>query len=261
MTRVRAIYTELVERKLWPVVLVLVIAAIALPIALGGGSDKAATPVPATQSPVTANAQPAAVVSVTDVASGKKRNRKGSIRDPFVQQHVAAPAPNGATGTATSGAGPATNLTPASNLDMNYGANPVAGDSPTNGSTPTVHVPAANTKYVYRVAVLDREAGEGTIHVIGRNDRVPSKNDPLAVFVGVMADKKTAVFVMNRIGQAKGSGTCRPSRRACVTFELKRGESMLLTLPQPNGTVRRVRLVLGGIVVGPKAAKISSKKR
>ena len=250
MTRVRAIRTELVERKLWPVVLVLVIAAIALPIALGsGGGDKGTTAVPAAQSAVPANAQPAAVVSVSDVAGGEKRNRKGAVRDPFVQQHVAAAASRrrrrGRPRQARPAHQPDAVQLAGPQLRREPGRRRYAQPSELSDADPSGR-PGHGAKYVYRVAIRDQELGKATGSMTSRATTTSRpRRTAMCIFVGVMADRKTAVFVDEQAPRSRGRGSCRPYRRFMRHLRAQaQARAMLLTLPQANGTVRRVRLTL-----------------
>jgi hypothetical protein len=262
MTRVRAIGTELVERKLWPVALALLIAAIALPIALsGGGGDSSAPTVPVTGG-TPANAQPAAVVSLTDAVSSDKRSRKGSVRDPFVQQHVAKATSAAGVATGSTSGSPVTNLTPASPLDINYGANPVAGDSTPSTVSPTATAPTTvlpTGSNVYHAVIRVKQLGKVRyLHDVARYDHVPSDKQRYMLFLGVLADRRTAVFSMMTPGYFYGNARCRPSRKFCATIEMRAGTSELLTLPQSDGSVRRVRVTL--IRIFAKKVKASSAK-
>ena len=270
MTRLRAIGQELVERKLWPVVVVLVIAAVGLPLALGGGGGETVAPsAPATGS-APANAQPAAVVSLTGVTASGKRNRKGSVRDPFVQQHVVKLASQTAAagGSTSGGSGPMTNLTPSSPLDSNYGANPVAGDDTGSGTTTPV-VPGTTQpsgSNVYHAVIRIKHLGkESYLHDAARYDYVPSKTQRYMLFLGVLADRRTAVFSMVTSGYLYGNARCRPARRFCSTIEMRPGTTELMTVPHADGSVTRVRITLVRIFAkkvkkaGTKASAKSAK--
>jgi hypothetical protein len=255
MTRVRAIWTELVERRLWPIAALLVVALVAVPLILSSGGNKAAAPTTPAQSAAPANAVPAAVVSVDASATAAKRNRKGGVRDPFVQQHV--PAPTSAT--SASGAGPS--------------ASPLGGPSPppqtpTTSQTPaTVHVPGTSSQYVYHAVVRVKQLGKVRwLHDVARFDYLPSSTQRYVMFLGVLSDRHTALFSMMVPGHLFGNARCRPSRRFCATFELKAGGSELLTIPHADGTNSRVRLTLRRIVVkstkkASSAAKAASARR
>jgi hypothetical protein len=262
MTRVRAIWTELVERRLWPVVAALLVALVAVPLLLSGG-DNAATPAPVPGvSGVASNTQPATVVSLQATPSSKLRNRRGHSRDPFVQKHVP-PAVSDTTGSTSSALGPSTSTgMDASPLDSNYGANPTSPITGTSPSTPYTATPTGSN--VYHAVIRVKELGKVSfLHDAARYDYIPSDTQRDMLFLGVLADRKTAVFSMLKPGYFRTSGHCRPVRKFCVTMELRPGDSTLLTLPKADGTVRRVRITLMRIFarkVKQPARKASSSK-
>jgi hypothetical protein len=267
MTRVRSLATELVERRLWPVAVALVLALVAVPLLLAGGGDSAAPRDAAGRAQAPARGTPAAVVSVAPEATVKRR-RSGRVRDPFTQP----PAPRAETAAAAPsgpGAGPLTPSQDAAKRAAELGASGVVPTTPSGvvgtddgPRAPAVtHVPRVNARYVYRAVVRVRQAGRTRwLRDVARLDRLPSKRQPFAVFLGVMSDRRTAVFVMSALGRATGDGACRPSSRACVTFELKPGQSQLLTIPGAGGQVTRVRLTLRRIVVKPVRASASARR-
>src|SRR3954454_18083834 len=103
MKPLRDIWLDLVDRKLWPLAALLVIALVAVPVLVSrsasggaGGSDVAAALPPA--------ATPVVSTSQTSTTGGVYVG--GRARDPFAQQHV--PKPMDLSGPTASGLGPAT---------------------------------------------------------------------------------------------------------------------------------------------------------
>jgi hypothetical protein len=251
VTRVRTIWTELVERKLWPVAAALVVALVAVPLLLASGGDKSAAPQSAAgASAVAANAHPAAVVSLEATPSSKLRQRGGHSRDPFVQQHVQAAAADASatTGAPSSTAGPATfaPTLPTDTVVTPYAPAPA-----------TVRAPHANSPYVYHAVVRVKQLGKVRyLHDVARFDYVPSHVQRYLMFLGVLSDRKTALFAPLVPMYVFGNARCRPRRAECATFELRAGGSELLTIPQQDGSVRRVRITLERIFA--KATKATS---
>ena len=56
---------------------------------------------------------------------------------------------------------------------------------------------------------------------------LPAAADPLLVFLGVLDDRQTAVFLNAAATPASGSGACTPSPEQCLTVELKAGQQEL----------------------------------
>ena len=53
----------------------------------------------------------------------------------------------------------------------------------------------------------------------------------MLIYLGVLKDQKTAVFIVDSGVVAQGDGTCRPSRTVCETIRLKEGETEFLDVP------------------------------
>ena len=87
MNAVRTLVRDLVDRKLLPVALLLVAAAVAIPVLLGRAPAPASTPAPAPVAPATdsAKTQKAEVTLATGVLAD--RDRLGAVRDPFRTPH------------------------------------------------------------------------------------------------------------------------------------------------------------------------------
>jgi hypothetical protein len=60
---------------------------------------------------------------------------------------------------------------------------------------------------------------------VARLTPLPSSEFPFFVYLGVLADKETAVFLISSDVKATGDGRCRPSKTNCQTIELKRGDT------------------------------------
>ncbi|MGZ8633962.1 MAG: hypothetical protein ACXWZZ_08925, partial [Solirubrobacteraceae bacterium] len=134
MNSVRGLLRELIERRLWPIAVLLLAAAVAVPIYLGRSSaqDTAATP-PAAGLQADAGKASKAAVTIEDPAAGDDRD--GSVRNPFKQQHVPKPAavkPAQAPAASSAGATPATGSTGGTGGDGSVP--PVSGSGGSGGS-------------------------------------------------------------------------------------------------------------------------------
>jgi hypothetical protein len=224
MSFVRNLVSDLIEKKLWPLAVVLLVALVAVPVMLGGGGDNAASTAPVAQAPTaTAATNPAAgtKVSLDETAAGR-RNRAGKVRNPFAQQH--APSSAAATATATtitkstggasSGtAGTGTTTTPAATTPP-----------PSGGGTPSI--PKPDPLDSYRVTLRFGKAGkQKTLRDIARFSPLPSGDSPFFIYLGVLDDLETAVFMISSDATATGDGTCRPRKTDCQTIEMKAGDT------------------------------------
>ncbi len=223
MNVLRNIWSDLVEKKLWPVAAALVVALVAVPLALSaGGSD--AQPAPAGA----VNAAPAnePMVSLDTNAGTRATVRKGGVRDPFKQLHVPKPkaeskAAVAATPVVTPGAGARVTPTP----------------TPTT-TTPKVQSPATQTLtyFTWRVGVRFGRSGKlKSYRDVKRMTALPSSTFPFFSFMGVREDENTAVFLVSADVTASGDGKCIPSRTRCGMLELKPGDSTRLVYHPTDG--------------------------
>ncbi len=249
MTALRNIWTDLVEKKLWPVALVLVLALIAVPVMLGSGGSSTPTPpapVPGAQAAVAdANAVGTSQqVSLDQTLENAPVKRAGRTRDPFKQLHapkcsVAASNTGNAAPTtttcATDSAADTTKTTTDAAKDTTGGTPATVGGNTTTTPTttgtttaPQVTPPAAkpDPRDVYKVSIRFGKSGHlKTRRNIERFTPLPSSEFPFFVYLGVLDDKQTAVFMISSDVTATGDGTCRPRKTDCQTIELKKGDT------------------------------------
>ena len=129
MSMLRGIRDDLVEKRLWPVALLLVIGLIASPILALRATSGAAQAPPSPSAPAPAvKATPSANAPANLTATPEQRTPKGAYHDPF---RNSAPADSGSS--ATAGAGVAQTVTPSSSKPSSSGAKPNTGTGPTAG--------------------------------------------------------------------------------------------------------------------------------
>jgi len=227
MTLLRNLAIDLVEKKLWPIAVALLVAVVAIPVAIGkvGGDEPAAAGVGA-RAAVAPEVPPSrAVVSLEEPAdAAAPGDRSGSKRNPFKQLHVPkapslqATLPTGPTGGAIPSTSTPSAGTGAGNLP------PVSGGDFKPGPAPSK--PEVDLLDIYRVDLRFGEAGNLRLREnVARLTPLPSIDDPFFVFLGVLEDGKTAVFLVSSDIKATGDGKCRPSSRSCETIELRKGDT------------------------------------
>ena len=238
MSLVRNVWNDLVEKRLWPVAIVLVVALVAVPVLLTRGeSSSTPTGVASTAAPAGPVAG-TAVVSLAPSASGPT-NRPGTVRNPFTQ--AVAPASAVATATAPAASSPSSPNSPPS----------AGGGGATTPSTTTPTTPAPVKKKstrpdaldTYRVTLRFGQAGaQHTMHNVARLAPLPSARAPFFVFLGVLQDGKTAVFLVSSDAAATGDGKCRPSATDCETIEMKAGDTEFFDLSLGSAGVLQYQL-------------------
>ena len=232
----------LVERRLWPVAILLLAAAAAVPMLLSEDP-----PPPAAAAPVAVKADKDAVLAedpiVTEAADGDRSGRRhvlGSPKDPFKPQ--ATPTPTPTPQPATQATAPTTTSTGASTgstTTTSGGSAPTTGASPAPATGgPVLPSPKKKTYELYELTVRfgASDGNRPPRKDVKRLQALPSNDEPVLIYLGVLDDKKTAVFMLDSGVVAQGDGTCRPSRTTCETIHIREGETEFFDVPSDSGT-------------------------
>ena len=252
MTFVRNVLADLVAKRLWPVAAALVIALVAVPVLLGKSSDEAPAP-EATASATSAPGQQP-VVSIAD--EGPRGGRPKIGRNPFRQ-------PGGDRVTAAKvAAGKGVSVTvDGSKVTVDTGGTGWGGDVPAgsvpglddvdvvpvggSGSGSTVKKPAVKTDARDSYVVDLRFGEDGKLNAktdVPRLSPLPSSTDPFFVFLGVLADGKTATFLVSSDAEATGDGKCLPSPQSCERVEMQAGDTEFFDVVTPDGETKQYQL-------------------
>ncbi len=216
MSFLQSIWTDLVEKRLLPVVALLAIALVAIPFVLGGKKDSSSTSIATglVNPPATPD-EPSDLAAVKLVVP-RARHGAASKRSPFTQPHVAA-AKVKVINTIPPDTG-------------NGGGNGGGGNGPSSPYVPPTppYVPPTSPKTTpaspsdYRVTLRVGQAGDLNVHKdVPRLTPLPSTIDPFFVYMGVTDNGKTAVFLVSSDAKATGDGTCKPTPTNCQTVEMK----------------------------------------
>jgi hypothetical protein len=232
MSAVRGLLRDLVERKLWPVAVLLVVAAVAVPIYLGrASSDDAGAPLPATNQQADAAKASKAAVSIEDPAAND--SRPGGVRNPFKQLHVPKPPASPTSGTTPDPAADQPSSSGGSGSDGSQPPLDPGGSGGTGGSDKPTPKPAADPLDVYHLSLRFGRAEAAhltTYHDVARLSPLPTADNPFFVYTGVLKDGKTAVFLLSSDATATGDGHCNPSPKVCQTIEVKEGDTEFFDL-------------------------------
>jgi hypothetical protein len=273
---------DLFERRLWPVVALLVAAVIAAPVLLLKSASASGTSTPVPSAPAAPAAAPgAAAAPTTSAAHAAKTVRVKQLvasmpRDPFASGMAklsSKPSPQTNTSAGTASSTPATS---ASKATASSAGTPVAMVSPspavsstTTTSTTTATTPAATAATTPATAPstvssaprsetspakdqswtlysLSMRFGKDTSARLRTNvarlTPLPSAKQPDVMFMGVMAGGKQAVFALGAGVGHTGPGLCRPDRTRCSAIVLKAGQTEQITIPSASGAARQVVL-------------------
>jgi hypothetical protein len=250
MTFLRSLRDDLVEKRLWPIALLLLLTAVAVPVVLGhagrdgGGAAPAIAPAPA---PGVAGATPAVQV----VGPPAVRARAGKVRDPFRRAAKAAAtvatvdgapaAPSSASKTVTSTksggtAAPATATT----------TTPATPTEP--GGAPPAPAPAAAgaVASVYRTRVRWGSDATADIRGLSRLEALGGLSDPALLYLGTTKDHAKAVFLLGPNAIAGDASAC--AETTCRVIALKAGASATVGVVGTDGAAaRRFELVVASI--------------
>jgi hypothetical protein len=241
----RNVVTDLVEKRLWPVALLLVLAIVAVPVVLSRTAPEApvAAAPPGAPAPVpTSRGQITAAVPVP-----VNRERTGPLRDPFRRPKAAAADTTPSSVTATPpvpSPSPSPDPGPWTRRPRRRRPPPAAARPPATApvepsTRPSPPRPKADPLDAYRITLRFGEAGKvKTRRDLARLTPLPSADDPFFVFLGVLDGGKRAVFLVSADATPTGDGICKPRPTACETIELRVGDTEFFDLERPSGPVQ-----------------------
>jgi hypothetical protein len=247
MRPLRNLLNELVERRLWPVALLLLVALVAVPLLL---AKPASSPDDATSSappPAAAQAAAAAVrrapaevppggEAVVAVAQADQPDAplRGSKKNPFRQQHVS-PEPNLSGSSTATSAG-------TSNGTGETGS----GDT---GSGGTVTQPPVRMYWYPSIDVRFGHAGRklSLIEDFPPLAALPRAQKPVVIFLGVRRrDHETAGFLVSTDVRVQGTyrSACFPDADPCQVIAMRRGDVVFFDYTEVDGSVVQYELEL-----------------
>jgi hypothetical protein len=262
MTFFRDLFADLVNKRLLPVAIGLLVAAIAVPVLLSSGepaSDPAATRAAQEQAAQAAADASAAQPIVAVQASNATANRKLtglSRKDPFKQQHVPKAATTPTDSTSGSTAPSSGGDTGSSGGTGNSGGTGGSGDSG-GGSAPTTYT-------TYKVDVSFGEAGATKSRKdVPRLSPLPNSSDPIVIFLGVSrSDKQTrAVFLVTSDAVATGDGACKPKDDDCTYVYLAENETEYFDVQAGTAGLAQYELSIKDIKVSHTTSKSAALAR
>jgi hypothetical protein len=266
---------DLVERKLWMVVAILVVAVVGAPVFLLKGASASTTPtVPA---PPAATAMGAQTTTSATTASAEpvKVALARIARNPFASgvaklssKPASAKSSSGSSSSTSTTASASTSTTPSSSstapVSMVSPSPATTGSSSSSASSPAstgrgsgTTAATAPTSTIASTSPLRQESQPAKIQSwtmysvsvrFGKDLSVPVKNDvarltpfpnvmaPQVMFMGVMSDGRSAVFALHAGVGHTGPGLCRPDHAHCSAIVLNAGQTEHLSVPGANGS-------------------------
>jgi hypothetical protein len=253
-------FKQLVERRLWPLAILLVAALVAVPMLLAK-EPEAPVPAPTAAAPADETAALATQPIVTvgdDAAREARRKVLGARKNPFKPQ-IRAKKPEAPKTQAA--AAPKTADKPASSG---------GGSTTSPGSAPAVTPPAAiptPEPKVYETRSLfvrwgETSSGDLRTMNVKRLKAFPAAEFPVVIYMGLLEDHKTAVFLVDHDVKVQGDGKCLPSPDDCQTLHMKRGQISFLDVTSENQELQfqlEVRKIVRSTSTSPTAYKSEAK--
>jgi hypothetical protein len=271
-TPLRGLWDELVERRLWPLALALVVALVAVPVLLSKPA-KPATPIapaPAAAGSPTVAFEPAVTADGKKSSEIRKNLRHFTRKNPFTPQGGGG---GGGASADTSGTATPTSVTPTtdSTTPETFGAGGTGStdSSGSTGSTGSTGSSGGSTQktfyYHYTADVSFGKKGEEDDKTLSEFRALPSSENPILVFMGVKSDGKTAVFLISANASVIGDGKCSPSDTECTFLYMKKKDKETIEAVDTAGTITDYTLELKDIDVkrteGPEKASSSKSER
>lgn len=237
MSAITNVLRQLKERRLWPVAILLVAGLAAVPVVLAK-EPAAAPPAPPTTADSGEDVLASQPIVAEATASDRAKRRKvlGTPKNPFAVTKAAtgSEAPPSSDG-ANEADDPSTPSSSSSTPDPSSG-----GTSSPGTSSPTTPVTPAAPPKVFAPNSLTVRFGDGNASVrktVKRLQPLPSLEAPVAIYLGVSGDGKSAIFLVDEGVEAVGDGECDPAPDKCETFKLKAGETEFLDVKDETGNV------------------------
>jgi hypothetical protein len=276
MSYLNALLTDLRERKLWPVPLVLIAVLVAVPVLLSKS--------PSVQHPTSslgldiASTQSGSAVTVdsTPVQAPIGPGR----RDPFTQQKLPSAAlvkmaasstgvtvgtTSASTASSTSGSSTSTGTTSTGTTSTSTGSGTSTGTTTTTTTTPTTtpthkSAPAGfgpTDAYNVAISITNKSSGVTPLDPFQRDGTLPNDQQPLLVELGVAKGAHQVLFAVQSGAVVSGPGRCTPGPLDCEILTLAPGETEGIATQSTNGPVSVALFQITGISVdrfGSKAA-------
>jgi hypothetical protein len=265
-------FRQLVDRKLWPLAILLIAALVAVPMLLA--SDDAGTPVGpiANAGPAGAGAQsPTQPIVTLGEAADRERHRKvlGARKNPFEPAVKAKPAKTATASQSGDAGGTPADGKGGGGKGGSEGSEPAGGGSsqpagPVVEVTPAIPAKPKRTYELFQLKIRFGSTASTDLanRSVKRLTALPRMADPVLVYMGLKQDKRTAVFLVDANTLVVGDGKCVPAPTNCQNLELKKGQTAFVDVLDATGkSVDQYQLdyvkVLRRTVTDAKAAKVA----
>lgn len=237
------IYYDLRERRLLPLVAILVVALVALPIVLSGSDSSSGEEETVFATP--SSTAPTSKLVVAKAAPGLREYRHrlaGTPKDPFKQQYAEPEGSESGEGSPSGGAESTVTVESGEPSETST-ETPEGGTAPEgNGEPPEDgHLQYYSFAIDVRITpVSSKKNPEATVrHNLPNMTMLPSRAVPALTFVGVTKDQKNAVMlVSDKVTGLFGDATCIEGNESCQLLALEPGIPETVVYGADNRTYR-----------------------
>jgi hypothetical protein len=261
MSMITDVWQQLVQRRLWPLAVLLLGALVAVPVLLA--KDPAPAPAPSTALPApSAKAESATatpVVALADEGTARRRRVLGARKDPFRPAPVPKAKPAKVAGPPAAGGGGSSS----------GGASSPGGSAPGGApSTPTpgVTTPPKKKTYPGDSLTLRFASGDAAVpkSVLRVGEGLPvdatGAGQPLIVYLGLAKGGKEALFLVDASVVADGDGHCDgDGGTTCETLHLRAGDTEFLDVTDDTGAVT-AKFQLDLVAIHPSKKTVDAAK-
>jgi hypothetical protein len=250
MNPIRRIAEDLVEKRLWPIALFLVIALVAVPLLVGGGSAGPAEELAATPA---VGAVESAAPTVALVGPPAVRSRPGKLRDPFrrtkKKAQPAAPR-SGSSGSSGSSSGSSPKQTSSKADASTGGASTTPPGTKTKSTSPApkvltpTNVPSLASRSVYETVARFTGARHDYEHPLDRLAVLGTKASPALLYLGVSRGGEYAVFLLGPDATAGGDDGACIVADTCRAIGLRKGDKLEVEVAKADGSALHYTLEL-----------------
>ncbi|HUR84840.1 MAG TPA: hypothetical protein VMY78_05805 [Solirubrobacteraceae bacterium] len=245
----RAVTRELIDKRLWPVAILLLAALVAVPVLIGSSASDA--PAPAAVVPAATPAKDAAVESAITVVDRAVigRSRPGAVNDPFFDPPD--PEPTASATTTTSSNSTATTSAPATSTPTST-VSPATSTPPRTTTTPspatsTPQAPAGTAieRTVFRTRLAFGESDDAPVRGVSRLEALGGDSDPALLVLGTTWGGGYAVFLLGPNAISQGDAEC--AEATCRVIALKEGDTQTVGVRDDDGTARTYNMKIDEI--------------
>ena len=243
MSVVTSTWHQLVQRRLWPVAVLLLIALVAIPVVLAREPEAAEVPAPAPVGETNIDDSLATpVVAEAATEDGDRRRVLGARKDPFKPAPVKTPKPTTQQATAPTTPGGAADPVPPTITPPSFPSSGGAGaPSPIPYPVPGPTAPQKKTYPANSVVVRFGDATSDSLERMLLPKLAPlggsDSETPVLIYMGLTKDSKRAKFLVDASVEVDGDGVCKPHPSSCETVELAVGETEFLDVFDPEAEV------------------------